>query len=718
MAAESDTTPTGQPLRHLGLPGLILGFTLGGVLVGLVLTMLDVGLTGGSWAQPFSDLLLFVAFLTFPFVGYMLARRRPENSLGWLLLGIGGAIGFSSILGSYGSYALHGGPGGHDIGAIAEALNGPMWLPLLVPTTTFLFLLFPDGHLPSPRWRWFARIIGVAYVLIFVVIVLSPGPLTESGFPDLQNPLGIEWLRPILGPALILIVLIPVGVLGSLASLVWRFRRSFGVERLQLRWLLTAGAIVGVLYSLILVLSLGTEWTGTGTPGWLAVLQNVSILSFSLIPIAIGIAVLRYRLFEIDFVISRALLFGALALFITAIYVAIVIGVGALIGSRADPVLSAVAAAAVALAFQPFRRRAQRLADRMVYGKRTSPYEVLSEFSDRIGNAYANDELLPRMARALAGGTGALRTDVWIRFADELRPAATWPPDAAAVSPVPADDAEASAPVSMRVPVRHQGELLGALSIEKKPGDPVTAVEEKLVRDLAAQAGLLMRNVALTGQLLDNIEQLRASRQRLVHAQDEERRRLERNLHDGAQQQLVALSVKLRLADGLVERDAAKAREVIAALQTDAADAIENLRDLARGIYPPLLADQGLVAALTSQARKAAIPTEVIADAIARHPQDVEATIYFCALEALNNAAKYAKATRAVVSLAQQDGFVTFAVTDDGAGFDPARTGYGTGLRGMADRVDAVSGTLEVWSAPGRGTTVSGRIPSGPRVTP
>jgi signal transduction histidine kinase len=172
------------------------------------------------------------------------------------------------------------------------------------------------------------------------------------------------------------------------------------------------------------------------------------------------------------------------------------------------------------------------------------------------------------------------------------------------------------------------------------------------------------------------------------------------------------LAIKIRLAEGLIERDAAKAREMLTGLQSEAVDAIETLRDLARGIYPPLLADQGLVAALDAQARKAAISTEVRADGIARYPQDVEATIYFCVLEALNNAAKYSRASRAQVWLAQQNGVVTFEVRDDGAGFDVASTGYGSGLRGMADRVDAVGGTLDVRSVPGQGTTVSGWIPA------
>ena len=197
-----------------------------------------------------------------------------------------------------------------------------------------------------------------------------------------------------------------------------------------------------------------------------------------------------------------------------------------------------------------------------------------------------------------------------------------------------------------------------------------------------------------------------------MHAQDEERRKLERNLHDGAQQQLVALSVTLRLAEGMVDRDPEKAKTMLADLQTATGQAIEDLRDLARGIYPPLLADKGLVAALEAQARKGTIATEVRAENVERYPQQVEAAVYFCALEALNNVAKYSGASRAEVRLTQSNGDLTFEVSDDGAGFDLDRTSHGTGLRGMSDRVEAIGGTLEIRSAPGSGTSVAGRTPA------
>jgi len=294
---------------------------------------------------------------------------------------------------------------------------------------------------------------------------------------------------------------------------------------------------------------------------------------------------------------------------------------------------------------------------------------------------------------------------VWVRIGAELRAEAVWPQDADRPAPLDVDANSEGfiSPTSMREPVRHRGELLGALSITKKPGESITATEEKLVRDLAAQAGLVMRNVALTEQLMGTIDELRASRQRLVTAQDEGRRRIERNLHDGAQQQIVALTVKLRLLAQLVERDAEKAKSMASDLQSDANEALEQLRDLARGIYPPLLADQGLVAALEAQARKASVPTEVRSDGIGRYPQDAEAAVYFCVLEALNNVAKYAGATRAEVTLAQTNGQLSFAVIDDGQGFDLAETTYGTGVQGMADRLDAIGGSLQVISRKAKG---------------
>jgi signal transduction histidine kinase len=287
-----------------------------------------------------------------------------------------------------------------------------------------------------------------------------------------------------------------------------------------------------------------------------------------------------------------------------------------------------------------------------------------------------------------------------------MRAEASWPPDVPPIRNVPArGDELPDFGGDVAFEVKHQGELLGALTVSLAANDPMNATKEKLARDMAAQAGLVLRNVRL-------IEDLRESRRRIVSAQDERARTLERNIHDGAQQQLVALSVKLRLATGLLERDPAKARTLLEELQGQTTETLEDLRDLARGIYPPLLADKGLPAALEAQARKSPIPVSVAPDGVGRYGQDVESAVYFCCLEALNNVAKYAEASSVEIRLAQTASELRFEVADDGVGFAPNSTTHGTGLQGIADRLDALGGRLEIRTAPGEGTTLVGLVPS------
>jgi signal transduction histidine kinase len=373
-------------------------------------------------------------------------------------------------------------------------------------------------------------------------------------------------------------------------------------------------------------------------------------------------------------------------------------------GSRSSGTVFVIALV-LGAAFRPVTHAARRLADRLVYGRRATPYEVLTEFSERVGDAYATDDVLARMAQILGEGVGASTARVWLVVGRELRPVSTWPFGALAAAAMPfAGEGLGAIPGETALEVRDAGELLGALSVAMPASDPMTPAKEKLVRDLAAQAGLVLRNVRL-------VEELRASQRRIVAAQDAERRRLERNIHDGAQQQLVALAVKARLARSLVERDAAKAGAMLDQIGAETQDALDDLRDLARGIYPPLLSDKGLPAALEAQARKAAIAVDVSPDGVGRFDQPVEAAVYFSVLEAIQNAAKYSGASRVEVRLARGGRDLRFEVVDDGRGFDPGQTSYGTGLQGIADRLRALDGALEVRSAPGQGTTIAGRVP-------
>jgi signal transduction histidine kinase len=288
----------------------------------------------------------------------------------------------------------------------------------------------------------------------------------------------------------------------------------------------------------------------------------------------------------------------------------------------------------------------------------------------------------------------------------------TWPPGSAPPAAVRlADGAQLPALDATRaIAVRHGDELLGALTLQKPRNEPVSAAEDKLLAHLASQAGLVLRNVRLTAELQATIDDLKASRRRLVQAQDEERHRIERNLHDGAQQQLVALTVQLTLLEDSAG-DPAEVRRMTGQLRSGLHAALGDLRALARGIYPPLLADRGLGPALQAQADKAPLPVLIETDGIGRYPREAEAAVYFCTLEALQNVAKYARASQATIALSCPDSHLEFSVTDDGAGFDTAEATCGTGLQGMADRLAAVGGTLRVDSAPGSGTTISGTLP-------
>ncbi len=683
--------------------------------IGVATVLLVIANRSASAAS--SDIPIAVVSVSFGFVGALVASRQPRNPTGWLFLFVAVAIGLGGMADEYALYALltHRGslPGG--VWAV--------WLAsweqdLLFPAgaIALLMLVLPDGRLLSRRWRWVAWAAVILSTLAALGGIFAAGPLVSGtpNFPTPLNPLGVGANGPI-GATITLFgaAWLPgfiVFALAAVAPLV-RLRRSRGDEREQLKWIAYAVVVAGTA---VLLAALGNLFVAH-FPSWPA--AAALGLGFGVaLPAATGVAIFKYRLYDIDIVISRTLVYGSLAVFITAVYVGIAVGIGALVGSGGKPnlALSILATAIVAIGFQPVRERVQRIANRLVYGKRATPYEVLSEFSGRVAETYAADEVLPRMARVLQQATGAELATVWLRGKAELRPAATFPEGLGMHEPLSMRNGTLPAMhgVTRAVEVRYQGDLLGALSVSKRRSEALTPIEQKLVDDLAHQAGLVLKNVGLSADLRARLDDLRASRQRLVSAQDVERRRLERNLHDGAQQHLVALKVKLGLAEMLLLRDPAKVAAILEQLKGDADETLETLRDLARGIYPPLLADKGLVVALELQARKATVPVRVEAAGVARYAQDVEATVYFCVLEALQNVQKYAGASHAVVRLraSPDPATLTFEVEDDGAGFDTATARKGAGLTNMNDRMDALGGKVEVISHPGDGTRVIGEL--------
>jgi signal transduction histidine kinase len=650
------------------------------------------------------DVILPIGFAV---IGTLLVRRTPRNPTGWIFLGIAILGVLSGVATEYVFRSSHFGPlpGVNWVAWAHDPLN---WLVFPPGLATFFFLTFPDGHLASRRWRYLAWFELLIVGLGFGFFVLQTST-SLNGSPPMANPLGSVAVVDMEHgtPGVIWLVGLVI-LLTAMVGIVLRTRRATGELRQQLRWLSFASALTAAA----LVVMIGAFAVGFQPPS--GAFDAIIVLGFGIaVPVSCGVAILKHDLYELDVVISKTVVYAVLAAFFTVVYLAIVVGIGTAIGSTHSSFLTVLAAATIAVAFNPVRDRAKRFANRVVYGKRASPYEVLSAFSERVAGTYSVEDVLPRMATLLGQGTGAHDAVVWLRVGTELRPSASWgmngdEPGAIALRDGELPDFIGASKVAA---VRHRDELLGALTVTKPPNDPLTVAEDKLVEDLAAQAGLVLRNVRLTEELRANLEELRASRQRLVTAQDGERRRIERNIHDGAQQQLVALAVQARMAESLAGKDPERERELLHMVQRGLQDALEDLRDLARGIYPPLLADQGLAAALEAQARRSPVPVAVEPEGIGRYAQEAEAAVYFCVLEALQNVAKYAEASSATVRLRASAGELRFEVEDDGRGFDPAATGYGTGVQGMVDRLAALGGELEVLSEPGRGTTVVGRLP-------
>ena len=645
--------------------------------------------------------------------------RRAGNLVGWFMLAEGAATALMITGSAYAIFGMKAHPGTLPAAAPAGALAEAAFV-LVAIDLAALILVFPTGRLPSPRWRPAALaglvLTGLTLASFTVstrqVALLAPGGISLV-YP---NPLAVRSLQPVtwLGTLNGLAAVFPLLLAGALVSLALRYRRGDQRLRQQMKWL--GLAIAGVLATQV-VGGLAIAFGQANKPLQQVPYAITPFLVFLAIPVAMAIAILRRRLFDIDVIISRALLFTLLSAGVTAIYAAIVLGIGTVVGSGSDPLLTVAAAVVIALVFQPLRQRASRLANRVVYGERATPYQVLSDFAADMAGQLDLGGALDRMVSLLGGASGASRVEAWIRVGAELRPAAVWPGGSAPSAVVELNGAaELPAPgvPARMVPVRHGDDLLGAISLTKPPSEPLTSTEDSLLQHLASQASLVMRNAQLTAELRATIEELLASRRRLVEAQDAERRRIERNLHDGAQQQLIALAIQLGLLAESAD-DPDLIRQAIPDLKAQLSTALDDLRALARGIYPPLLAEQGLVMALRTQAARSPVPIVLEAGQVGRYPQDAESTVYFCTLEALQNVAKHARASAATVRLSGSAGALEFSVSDDGAGFPAAATRHGSGLQGMSDRLAAHGGTLTVTSQPGHGTTITGRLPTSER---
>jgi hypothetical protein len=381
-----------------------------------------------SWGSPglLPELLFLLTMMGFPIVGVLIATRRPRNAIGWVLLGIGVVWGIDAALTNSVAYGLLLYPGSVPGAEVAAALSGFTWVPGIGLIGTYLLLLFPDGRLPSPRWKKVARAIPVAMIVSSIVITLIPGDLADNGFPGIENPLGVESLRSVVEVLQVTILSIPILILVCAGSLVLRFRRSRGEERLQLKWLAGAATVVALLYLSTMIAGFATgDPAGSGAPTWLQTIQLASLLSMVLIPIAIGIALLRYRLYDIDLVINRTLVYGSLTAVLAAAYIGLVVAFQAVLAPVTAESDLAIAASTLAVAamFRPARTRVQGFIDRRFYRRKFDTQRTVEEFT-----AHLRDEV----------DLGALSRRLMSVVADTMQPAhiSLWVPENHQAEPV------------------------------------------------------------------------------------------------------------------------------------------------------------------------------------------------------------------------------------------------------------------------------------------
>ncbi len=647
------------------------------------------------------EIASLIAFGAYVLVGGLIVVRRG-NVLGLMLVAYGSVWSMVTAAivtaEAFDEAGRVGAAGWVSLGAMV-ASTPTLWL------IAAMWLVFPDGRTSTTGDRRLLLGSGVVAIVVTVAGVFSrPQVLPETkAFPH-------PFVEDGLAQTIYDITEVPVIVFFLFAyfvaaRLIVRMRHGDPIERRQVGWIaVSVIANITILLGNVIIAPLGTEDRA------FLLIDGVAIV---LIPLAVGVAIFRYRLYGIDTIISRSLTYGALAAFIGGVYIAIVVGVGELLGSDAGFGLSIVASALVAMAFQPIRRRVERWANRLVYGERATPYEVLVRFSRRSAEL-SDEELLHRIPRLIVDGTGASTATLWTRTAEGFRTASTWPEDSVRAD-VAGVDRFADPEADLSVPVFHDGELLGGLSLVKAPGESISPVEASLLADLASGLGLALRNANLTGQLRAQVAELEASRERVLAAADAARRGLENTLDSGPQQQLVALKVKLGPTRKKAEQQGAgKTAGLLSKLEIDTGEAIKAVRDFAGGIYPPLLEAEGLTVAIGQQARKAPIAVTVHGDGVERYSREIEAAVYFSVLEALQNTVKYADAASASVTLGATNGSLTFEIRDDGRGFDTAVVAAGAGLSGMRDRLDTVGGEVTVDSTPGSGTLVAGLVPLRP----
>ena len=645
---------------------------LGGLTSALLVAALAFDLHTGSYRQ----LLYLVIAGALTLVGVLLTTRKPEQAISWGFAGTALLWAIGSCAYAYAVDALVDGPGRLPGGSAAAWIDNWFWLPGLVLPVCLLLLVAPDGRLLSPAWR-------PALVAVFGGTALASAGLSGSSTFELgssrpiDNPLALDTTVAHIATA-IGFAIVAIAVVASLVSFVVRYRRSVGEERQQLRWI---GGSLGV--SICLGVVGAVTW---GVFPYAFILYMVALL---VLPIGTAVAILKYRLYEIDLVVNRAFVYGAMTVCVVTTYVLVVGLVGTTLSNRSDLVLSLAVTGLVAVCFQPLRARVQRFVNELMYGERDDPYAALARLGRRLESSLGAEAVLPTVVETI-GQTLRLRyVGLTLDGSDHIA-AAYGTPDTALLD----------------YPLVHQGATVGELRLAPRAGEQLREVDRELIADLAPQVAAAAHAVGLA-------QELQAARRRLVELREEERRRIRRDLHDGLGPALAGLTFTLDAVHNLAASDLERANTLLASATEQTQTMIGDVRRLIYGLRPPALDELGLVESLRGIASREACPATSVTfeapEVLPPLPAAVEVAAYWIVQEALTNVTRHANARSCTVRLAVQPDAVLLRIADDGSGIGQGRNGVG--LQAMQERAAELGGVCEITSTPGDGTIVEARLP-------
>ncbi|HLU09961.1 MAG TPA: histidine kinase [Oceanobacillus sp.] len=666
------------------------------VTIGWIFSVL--ALTADGHTPTFSH-QYFTPVLTIAYcvVGVLVASRHPRNPIGWMFCATGFLTALNMLTAGYDLYDRLDGLNTTLPGVVlARWLNLWLWLPNTLVPFTFVLLLFPTGRLLSVRWRSIAWAAGLGIAFITFAIAFDPAPPRELGITG-SNPFGIPdgavLMNALLTVAAPLLVL---GIFGSITSVAVRFRRAAGIERAQVKWLAYAGVfvIVGNLVG-------GIPWfISPGDPIALEFSIAMTFVTLVGIVLATGIAILRYRLWDIDILINRTLVYGSLSALVVVIYIVIVGSLGVLLEAGGSLPVSLVGTGVVAISFQSLRERLQRRVNRLMYGERDDPYTVLGRLSERLEVVVASQSVLPTIVETVVEAFKLPYAAITLKEGDGFVTAAEYTRTSMAE--------RISASEMETLPLVYQNETIGQMILAPRaPGEAFSHTDRRLLETIARQASVAAYNVRLT-------QDLQRSRERLVTTREEERRRLRRDLHDGLGPVIASMSFKLDAVHNMADQDVTAVKKMVTELKTQMQEALADIRRIAYDLRPPALDELGLVGALKehitscNQSQTVRITLEA-PESPPPLPAAVEVAAYRIALEAVTNVSRHAGAQHCCVRLSLMDD-LCLEIMDDGRGL-PQAVRAGVGLTSMRERAEELGGTCRAVALPQGGTTVMAHLP-------